>query len=114
MYAIASHKVADAHRAAARGRAVIADEALPDRPDPAAGPEERALTADLSRRLSTLLSALPARQREIIVLRVAVGLSSEEVGAVLGMRVVAVRVNQSRALNRLRVLAQVEVDEVTA
>lgn len=111
-YGIAAHKVADAQRAAVRGRAVTAVDTLPDRPDPAPGPEQRAEAADLSRRLTTLLRHLPDNQRELVVLRVAVGLSSEEVGEVLGMTAAAVRVAQSRALARLRTLAGDRFDEV--
>jgi RNA polymerase sigma-70 factor (ECF subfamily) len=59
-----------------------------------------------------LLRHLPDNQRELVVLRVAVGLSSEEVGEVLGMSAAAVRVAQSRALARLRTLAGERFDEV--
>jgi RNA polymerase sigma-70 factor (ECF subfamily) len=115
-YGIAAHKVADAQRAALRDLAVAPDEVLHNRPDPAPGPEQRALSADLTRRLSRLLRHLSDVQREIIVLRVAVGLSADEVGAVLGMTAAAVRVAQSRALARLRTLAQAHNvrDEVPA
>lgn len=114
VYAVASNKVADARRAAARDPAVAPIETLPDRADPTAGPEERAVASEVTSRLAGLLRLLPDRQREILVLRVAVGLSSDEVGAVLGMSAAAVRVNQSRALARLRELAQDAFDEVAA
>ena len=52
-----------------------------------------------------LLDRLPATQRELLILRVAVGLSAEETGNALGMSSGAVRVAQHRALARLRVLA---------
>ena len=55
--------------------------------------------------MAELLQVLPAKQREILVLRVAVGLSAEETGHVLGMSAGAVRVAQHRALARLRALA---------
>jgi RNA polymerase sigma-70 factor (ECF subfamily) len=113
-FGIAAHKVADAQRAAVRGRAVTTVDTLPERPDPAPGPEQRAVNADIGRRLSTLLSHLPDTQRELVVLRVAVGLSSEEVGEVLGMSAGAVRVAQSRALALLRKLAGELFDEVAA
>lgn len=114
VYGIAAHKVADAQRTALRSCAVpVADAAL-DRPDPAPGPEQRAVATDLARRLSALLAKLSDTHREIVVLRVAVGLSAEEVGAVLGMSAAAVRVTQSRALARLRTLAGSLFDEVAA
>jgi RNA polymerase sigma-70 factor (ECF subfamily) len=114
VYAIAAHKVADAQRAAIRDSAVTPTEALLDRPDGAPGPEQQAVATDLARRLSALLGRLPEAQREIILLRVAVGLSAEEVGVVMGMSAAAVRVAQSRGLARLRTLAGSALDEVTA
>jgi RNA polymerase sigma-70 factor (ECF subfamily) len=111
VYTIASKKVADAQRAAIRRRRVMLTDDLPDWPDPVAGPEEQAVSADLGRRLSRLLAHLSDTHREIIVLRVAVGLGAEEVGEVLGMTAAAVRVAQCRALNRLRILAATVFDE---
>jgi RNA polymerase sigma factor (sigma-70 family) len=73
VYTIAAHKVADAQRAAGRSPAAMPIEALPQRPDNAPGPEQRAINADLVRRLSYLLGHLSDTHREIIVLRVAVG-----------------------------------------
>ena len=55
------------------------------------GPEQQALTADLGRRLAQLLRNLSDMHREIVVLRVAVGLSAEEVGGALGMSAGAVK-----------------------
>ena len=52
-----------------------------------------------------LLANLPENQRELLVLRVAVGLTAEETGQMLGMSPGAVRVAQHRALSRLRALA---------
>lgn len=112
VFGIAARKVADVHRAAARGFPLAAADSLPDKPDAADGPEQLALAADVARRLSLLLSELPETQREIVVLRVAVGLPADEVGTVLGMTAAAVRVAQSRALNRLRSMAGTVFNEV--
>lgn len=114
VFGIAAHKVADCQRAATRGGVVTSVDEVPDLADPAPGPEQQALTADLARRLSRLLRHLSDQHRELIVLRVAVGLSAEEVGQVLGMSAPAVRVAQSRALARLRALAAGLRDEVAA
>lgn len=113
-FGIAAHKIADAQRVAIRSASVTTAESLPDRPDPAPGPEQRAESADLARRLSILLENLSDHHRELIVLRVAVGMSADEVGEVLGMTAAAVRVAQSRALARLRNLAGNLFDEVAA
>lgn len=101
VYGIAAHKVADAHRAAARDRAEPVAE-VPDEPELSAGPEQHALRGELSDRMGALLRVLPAKQREILVLRVAVGLSAEETAAAVGSTPGAVRVIQHRALARLR------------
>ena len=104
VFGIAAHKVADAHRAAYRSRDVLTED-LPDAPDDAPTPEDLAVRGDEGRRAMALLGELPEDQRELLLLRVAAGLSAEEVGGVLGMTPGAVRVAQHRALNRLRELA---------
>ena len=102
VYGIAAHKVADAHRSAARNRA----EPVPEIPDsPAAladGPEQRAMQVELADRMNKLLDTLPDKQREILILRVVVGLSAEETAEAVGSTPGAVRVAQHRALGRLR------------
>ncbi|MGY0234719.1 RNA polymerase sigma factor ShbA [Longispora urticae] len=109
VFGIAGHKVTDAHRAAQRALTVAPVEQVPERPDPGADPEAQAVAADLSRQLAGLLERLTPVQREIILLRVAVGLSAEEAGTVLGMTAGAIRVAQHRALARLRTFADEEV-----
>jgi RNA polymerase sigma-70 factor (ECF subfamily) len=104
VFGIAAHKVADAHRAAYRDRA-MPTESLPDEPDDVPGPEEQAIRGEDARRALALLGHLAAEQRELLLLRVAAGLSAEETGEVLGMSAGAVRVAQHRALSRLRTLA---------
>ena len=52
--------------------------------------------------LGDLLRLLPEKQREIVVLRVVVGLSAEETAEAVGSTPGAVRVAQHRALLRLR------------
>ncbi|ACU39600.1 RNA polymerase sigma factor ShbA [Actinosynnema pretiosum subsp. pretiosum] len=101
VYGIAAHKVADAHRAAARNRAEPVPE-LPDSVSTEAGPETRALHGELSDRMARLLRVLPDKQREILVLRVVVGLSAEETAQAVGSTPGAVRVAQHRALAKLQ------------
>ena len=101
VYGIAAHKVADAHRAVGRNRSEpVAD--VPDEPETEAGPEHRAMQQDLSRRMKDLLDVLPDKQRDIVLLRVVVGLSAEETAEAVGSTPGAVRVAQHRALARLR------------
>jgi RNA polymerase sigma-70 factor (ECF subfamily) len=52
-----------------------------------------------------LLAPLSVRQREILVLRVALGLSAEQTANLVGSTPAAVRAAQYRALTRLRELA---------
>ena len=115
VYGIAAHKVADAQRAAVRNSVAAPVAEISDEPDTTEpGPEQSAERNDLARRLSGLLARLSETHREIVLLRVAVGLSAEEVGEVVGMTAAAVRVTQSRALARLRTLAADSLREVAA
>ncbi|MER6794184.1 sigma-70 family RNA polymerase sigma factor, partial [Amycolatopsis mediterranei] len=75
---------------------------LPDEPDSSLGPEHHALRRELRERMANLLGVLPRKQREIVVLRVVVGLSAEETAAAVGSTPGAVRVAQHRALGQLR------------
>jgi RNA polymerase sigma-70 factor (ECF subfamily) len=103
VFGIASHKVADAMRSAAR--MAIPTEDLPDGPDDRPGPEETAVAGIEAERARALLARLPVHQRELLVLRVLSGMTAEETGRALGMSAGAVRVAQHRALARLRVIA---------
>ena len=106
VFGIASHKVADAMRNAAR--LAIPTEDLPDGPDDHPGPEETVVAYIEAERARALLARLPEHQRELLVLRVLTGLSAEETGHALGMSPGAVRVAQHRALTRLREIAREE------
>jgi len=103
VFAIAAHKVADAQRSAIRA-AVPTDELL-DEPDTRPGPEDQAVRRSEAAFVRSLLDRLPSLQRELLILRVAVGLSARETGVALGMTSGAVRVAQHRALSRLRIIA---------
>lgn len=102
VHGIASRKVVDVQRGVLRGPMPVAEvpEAASDEP----GPEGLAMLRGQAAHIVALLAELPASQREIIRLRVAVGLSTEETGAALGMSAGAVRVAQHRALARLRAM----------
>jgi RNA polymerase sigma-70 factor (ECF subfamily) len=101
VYGIAAHKVIDAHRAAGRNKSdPVAD--VPDSPEVADGPEQRALRFESAGEMGRLLEVLPEKQREILILRVMNGLSAEETAEAVGSTPGAVRVAQHRALGRLR------------
>lgn len=101
VFGIASNKVMDAHRRASRDMSSPTD-TLPDYADADRGPEAHAMAVAASDQMKKLLDTLPPNQREVLLLRVVVGMSAEETGALLDMTPGAVRVNQHRALAKLR------------
>jgi RNA polymerase sigma-70 factor, ECF subfamily len=101
VYGIAAHKVADAYRAVSRDLA-YPTESVPEHRAAEPGPEQVALEADSVSRMSELLEVLPDKQREILILRIVVGLSAEETASAVGSTAGAVRVAQHRALARLK------------
>lgn len=101
VYGIAAHKVADAHRTAARTRSTPVAE-VPDTASTEGGPDQYLAATSAAALVDELLDHLPDVQREILRLRVVAGLSAEETAAALGMTTGAVRVAQHRALAKLR------------
>ncbi|WP_343571629.1 sigma-70 family RNA polymerase sigma factor [Mycobacterium sp.] len=101
VYGIAAHKVADAYRAVGRDLS-YPTESVPERLSSEPGPEQAAMDADSVTRVSELLDVLPDKQREILILRVVVGLTAEETAQAVGSTAGAVRVAQHRALARLK------------
>lgn len=101
VYGIAAHKVIDARRAQWRNRSNPVSE-VPDRAEVGGGPEQHAMNSALSKQMGRLLETLPAKQREILLLRVVVGLSAEETAEAVESTPGAVRVSQHRAVARLR------------
>lgn len=111
VYTITSRKLADAQRQAMRGPSPVAE--IPDGVDDRPTPEQAAVTRDEALAAMRLMNQLPEQQREILTLRVAVGLSTEETASALEMTTGAVRVSQHRALSKLRsLLAQLERGDV--
>lgn len=100
LFAIAHNVLADAYRARRFERDL--DDAL-DLPDRSPGPEDEALAAETRSTITCLLAELPPEQRSVIEFRLA-GLSSKEIGEVLGKRANAVDQLQFRAMSRLRSL----------
>jgi RNA polymerase sigma-70 factor, ECF subfamily len=106
VFGIASHKVADAKRRAAKLAIPVRE--LPDGPDDQPGPEETVVACLEAQRARALVARLPEQQRELLLARLVTGLSAEETGAAFGMSAGAVRVAQHRALARLRAIALAE------
>ena len=102
VYRLASRKVADAQRAHARSP-LPADHVTSDLFDGSvASAESHVVDRDEASRAWALLGTLSERHREILVLRVGVGLSATETADALGMTPGGVRVAQHRALAELR------------
>ncbi|WP_375545408.1 sigma-70 family RNA polymerase sigma factor [Corynebacterium sanguinis] len=101
VYGIAFNKVADAHRSLARDK-LTPTEQVPDEELSGETPEEFILVSDGSNRVRELLDLLSDKARDIIILRVFVGLSAEETAEAVGGTAGAVRVAQHRALATLR------------
>ncbi len=102
VYGICAHKVADAHRVAARSRSHPVAE-VPDAASDRSRPRAVASSPTPPRwSIDEMLATLPETQQEILRLRVVVGLSAEETAEALGMTAGAVRVSQHRALAKLR------------
>ncbi|AUI58177.1 RNA polymerase sigma factor ShbA [Amycolatopsis sp. BJA-103] len=107
--AIAANKVADAFRVVSRDRSDPVPE-LPEAGSVRNEPESHLLGVDLGARLGRLVATLPRTQREVITLRIVVGLTATETGVALGLTPGNVRVKQHRALVKLRELVQEEDD----
>ncbi|HET9890965.1 MAG TPA: RNA polymerase sigma factor ShbA [Mycobacterium sp.] len=107
VYGIAAHKVADARRLAARNRSEPVPD-VPDTVDLAEGPEAQVVNGEFAGQMARLLKSVSDKQREILHLRVGLGLSAEETADVVGSTPGAVRVAQHRALSRLRDLLTAE------
>ena len=101
VYGIAAHKIADVHRAAARDRSQPTSE-TPDIVLTDEDPEQITLRRELVERTGNLLRTLTPRQRDILIMRIVLGLSAQETATMVGTTPDAVRVAQHRALNRLR------------
>lgn len=104
VHGIAAHTLADAYRATRMRLSPLADDPHEPFPadDPGTQPEQRGLRADLCRDLRTMLARLTPRQREILVLRVALGLTAAQTASIVGCSPGAVRIVQHRALAQLR------------
>jgi len=70
--------------------------------EPAAGPDEHAHARELARLFQAALLALPAAQREVLLLRDVEGLSAEEAARELGVEVGALKSRLHRARMALR------------
>jgi RNA polymerase sigma-70 factor (ECF subfamily) len=85
----------------ARRKRYSGDE-LPDRADPAAGPQEEAERSDEARRLRAAVDALPEKYRTVITLFHLQNRQYEEISTVLGLPMGTVKTHLFRAKELLR------------
>lgn len=78
------------------------DDATPDAPSGAPGPERIAASRDIRRRVEAAMGRMSARERAAFVLRHFEGRSLEETGAALGMDVSATKQSVLRAVRKVR------------
>lgn len=107
VYAIAAKKVADSQRRSHRA-AVLVDQ-LPEQVEPSFTPEEAAVASAEVRAALVLVDRLPARMRQVVLLR-AGGTPAKQVAEALGMTPGAVNVAHHRAVTRLRQWAAESVE----
>lgn len=110
LFTIARNVITNRGRDREARSTVPLDTAL-DRASLEPGPEDLALTSDAQRRVHELLKELAPNQRELLELRMA-GLSTAEIGQVMGMTTGAVRTAQFRAMTALRDLTPQEMSEL--
>ncbi|MGH2739705.1 MAG: RNA polymerase sigma factor [Actinomycetota bacterium] len=105
MYGICRNVILEANRA--RGQSASAVSSLVPEQEP--GPEDFLLNEEEARTVRAAFGQLHPEEQEVLELRVVGGLTAKEVGAVIGKRPGAVRMAQSRALDRLRSLMKGEL-----
>lgn len=91
------------HRGRNRPSTVPYDDALNERPDPAADPERSVTTRELSERVYGALTGLSDGHREVVILHELEGKTYAECAEILGIPIGTVKSRLSNAFRRLRV-----------
>jgi RNA polymerase sigma-70 factor (ECF subfamily) len=99
LFRIARNVATDRLRARNRIFLEADSEEAPDRIT--GGPAEQLIAAEDAAEVRAALAALPDDDREVVWLRVCAGLSSDEVGTIVGKKAGAVRMQQLRALEAM-------------
>jgi RNA polymerase sigma-70 factor (ECF subfamily) len=108
IFAIAYHGCCDRLN---RRKRFSSDE-LPDRADPAPGPEHQVIALDEASQLRAAIDALPDKYRTVVTLFHLQGKQYEEIAAVLGLPMGTVKTHLFRAKEQLRrLLSGTEVTE---
>jgi len=102
LYGIARNVVRELERSRQRTRHPVHE----DRPSADRGPEDHAVAGAETAAMRTAFERLGPDDRELLELRIHGGLSSNDVGRLLGKQPGAVRMAQARALRRLRTILE--------
>jgi RNA polymerase sigma-70 factor (ECF subfamily) len=100
-FRIARNKIVDTVRRGRISRIDLVDD-VPETTATVDGPDELAIQAERNAMIVKLMGRLPERHREVLRLRLVVGLSAVETAEILGSTPGSVRVTQHRALVALR------------
>jgi RNA polymerase sigma-70 factor (ECF subfamily) len=100
-FRIARNKIVDTVRRGRISRIDLVDD-VPETAASVDGPDELAIRAEHTVMIVKLMGRLPERHREVLRLRLVVGLSAVETAEILGSTPGSVRVTQHRALVALR------------
>jgi RNA polymerase sigma-70 factor (ECF subfamily) len=107
IFTIVANTVRNHARARRKLHLVSAEEDPPDPPDPNPGPERIAQARETVAWLEEAISALPAAQREVLLLATVAGLAQQEVAAALDLPLNTVKTRLRRArLALAKALAQ--------
>ncbi len=101
LFVIAQRKLIDQQRAHQRIRRLVGRIQQLRQPQPESDALEQMLAEEQALEVRDAVALLPRKDREVIALRFAAGLSGEEIAAVLGISHVAARKRLSRAQHRL-------------
>lgn len=101
LFGIARNVVLETYRASSRQSSADPDRFVTT-PDPAPGPASVVIAREEQDLLAQAFARLSPQDREVLEMRVVVGLDAAQVAALTGRRPGAVRTAQSRALQRLR------------
>ncbi len=105
LFGILRNVVLETYRRQSRTATATDPTPLFSRPDPdAAQPGDQLVAREVAADVHAAFLGLGAEDRELLELRVVAGLDAAAVGVILGKRPGAVRMAQSRALDRLRTL----------
>ncbi|MCC7206831.1 MAG: RNA polymerase sigma factor [Anaerolineae bacterium] len=96
----------------ARGRRATADfDEAARYPDQTPGPLERVIQSEETQTIRALVAELPAEQQDMLLMKIAGGLTAEQIGQALGKKAGAVRTALSRIIRDLQRRFEAEVQD---